>query len=69
MNPDTSAMRIAEIAHEQKESPRANPLEQIPLPRGGRYEDLFGLWPGEIDDGFEEYVQEMRNGPRRRGMP
>ena len=30
-------------------------------PRGHRYGDLLGQWPGDINDGFEEWVREERN--------
>jgi len=23
---------------------------------------LYGTWPGDVDDGFEEFVQELRQG-------
>lgn len=67
MSKETSADPITPIEREQKDYPRASPAEQLLLPRGGRFEDLFGTWPGEIDDGFEEYVLEMRQ--RGRGAP
>lgn len=28
--------------------------------------ELFGTWPGEPDDGFEEAINELRYGDRRR---
>ena len=28
--------------------------------------DLFGAWPGEIDDGLEEAIDELRH-PKRKG--
>lgn len=28
--------------------------------------DLFGTWPGEVDDGFEEWIDELRH-PGRKG--
>ncbi|MBA3031165.1 MAG: hypothetical protein FP816_20450 [Desulfobacteraceae bacterium] len=31
---------------------------------------LFGTWPGEIDDGFEEAIDELRHSsPSGRGTP
>ncbi len=29
---------------------------EFPPDRRGRFQDLFGKWPGEIDDGFEEII-------------
>lgn len=28
--------------------------------------DLIGTWPGEVDDGFEEWIDELRH-PGRKG--
>ena len=38
--------------------PRATPAEKL---KGGmRFDDIIGLWPGDIDDGFEEEIRELR---------
>ena len=37
----------------------------LPPHRCGRFQDLFGKWPGEIDDGFEEYITDLRRRGRR----
>lgn len=45
--------------------PTATP-EQMPT-GGGKVENLVGRWPGEIDDGFEEWIHEIRGHYRPSG--
>jgi hypothetical protein len=43
--------------------PTATP-EEIP-PHGAKIEDIWGRWPGDIDDGFEEELHRIRGHYRR----
>jgi hypothetical protein len=41
----------------------ALPQPRRPLP--GSFESMRGRWPGDIHDGFEEFVRELRKGRRQ----
>lgn len=45
-------------------------LASLASPRRGlRYGDFRGQWPGEIDDGFENWVREMRDSEIEKELP
>jgi hypothetical protein len=48
--------------HDRLNIPRATAAEKITY--GMRPENLIGRWPGDVDDGFEEAIRELRRGCR-----
>lgn len=47
-------------AEDPLDYPRATPAEKL---KGGmRLADMHGRWPGDVNDGFEEFVLRLRRG-------
>jgi hypothetical protein len=59
---------VPENCSEPSNEARNTSLE-APRPRPGSYESMLGRWPGDINDGFEEFIRELRKGPRRESPP
>ena len=53
--------------------PNAEDTPGVPAPSfdipSNKYSDIFGLWPPELFDGFEEFVKESRERSNERREP
>ena len=64
--------RIPMASDKNEANDSATPSADSPppvTPRGLRYGDLWGRWPGDINDGFEEWVRQSRDGYRPKEPP
>jgi hypothetical protein len=61
--------RCADVDRPDHETVRSPDSASHRPPRGLRYGTLRGLWPGDIDDGFEKAIREMRDSEIEREPP
>jgi hypothetical protein len=56
------------IPAENTEDTPSGPAPSFDIP-SNKYSDIFGLWPPELFDGFEEFVKESRERSADRREP